>query len=44
MEVQMQDPAYRSARATEVGRDHTRLLITVTCALLRGWIDLRLLG
>jgi hypothetical protein len=40
----MQDPAYLAARAHEVGRDCVRLLITVTCALLRGWIDLRLLG
>jgi hypothetical protein len=43
-EVRIPDPAYRSARATEVGRDDLRLLITLTCALLRGWIDMRLLG
>ncbi len=33
-EVRIPDPAYRSAHATEVGRDHLRLLITVTCASL----------
>jgi hypothetical protein len=43
-EVRIPDPAYRSARATEVRRFHLRLLITVPCALLRGWIDLRFLG
>jgi hypothetical protein len=44
IEVRIPDRAYRSARAPEFGRDHLRLLIIVTCALLRGWIDLRLLG
>src|SRR5215218_9310851 len=43
-EVWLQDPAYWAARVPEVGRDHLRLLITVTCALLRAWIDLRFLG
>jgi hypothetical protein len=43
-EVRIPDPAYRSARATEVRRFHLRLLIAVTCALLHDWIDMRLIG
>jgi hypothetical protein len=36
-EVRIQDPAYRSAGATEVGRAHVRLLVTVTCKTMHAF-------